>query len=75
MRNHDDTGAMLTGDAPEEIHHLAAETPVECGRGFVGQHESGTVGERTSDGDTLLLSAGKHVGKVVEPVPQPEGVE
>ena len=65
VRNDEDSGAALVGDLGEEFHDLPAELAVERGGGFVGEDETGFVGQGASDGDALLLAAGEGVGEIV----------
>ena len=57
------------GDQGEDL--LAGDT-VEVAGGFVGEEEAGTGHEGAGNGDALLLAAGKLVGQVIQPVPQPD---
>jgi hypothetical protein len=58
-------GVPFVRDLGEQLHDLAPKGAVERGRGLVGQHEAGVVGERMGDGDALLLATGRCIGEVV----------
>ena len=65
--------------AVERVAHLGAnrlaQRGVERGEGLVEEDERGVGGERTGEGDALLLPAGQLVGAAVPEPAQPDEVE
>ena len=55
----DDHGHALVRKLLHDIQDLADHLGVESGGGLVKQHDIGLHAQRTDDGDTLLLTAGK----------------
>ena len=55
-----DDGELLWDRA--QVEHLAHQFRVQGARDLVEQQQFRLVGERTGDGDTLLLTAGELVG-------------
>ncbi len=74
MRDHGDRLAELPGRAAEEEEDLSTGPRVQVAGRLVREDEVGSGGERTGDGDALLLSAAQLVGAVIHPRLQPEGV-
>jgi hypothetical protein len=62
VRGHQDggTGGM---NVLEDTQDFMRASGVEVSRGFVGEHDIGLIGHRAGDGDALLFSAGKFMGK------------
>jgi hypothetical protein len=75
VRHHDDRRALLVGDAPEQLHHVAPAVAVERRGGLVGEQERRSVRQRPGDGDALLLSAGELLRVVVHAVREAEIAE
>jgi len=65
VSGHDDGDGELSGRAAEKIKHQIASGGIEVACRFVGEQETGLVDECASDGDALLLTAGKLVGEAV----------
>jgi hypothetical protein len=58
----DDGGLVLSSNLLEQGHDSHAPLGIEGGGRIVGENQLGLVGERSGDGDPLLLSAGQHGG-------------
>ena len=71
----DGGGSVSFGEVGEEGHDFAASGLVECGGGFVGEHDGGVAHEGSGDGDALAFSAGELARAVVFAVIEADGVE
>ncbi len=67
--------AEVGDGAAQEREHLCPRPRVEVAGGLIGVHDLGLGGERTCDGDPLLLPAGQLRGAVVQPVRQADGAD
>src|SRR5438093_8134052 len=54
----------------DHVEHFLAGARIEVARRFVGEDHQRIGGERTGDGNSLLLAAGKLAGAVMQPVAQ-----
>ncbi len=66
----DDDDAARAGQRPQEPQDALDLHVVQVSGGLVGQHEGRVGGERTGDGDALLLPARQPARAVVQPVAQ-----
>ena len=64
VRDHDD-GDSARVELLEDRHDFDAGSAVEIARRFIRQQHLGVIDQRTRNGDTLLLAAGKLAGKMV----------
>jgi hypothetical protein len=55
VSDHNGTDSVFDGEGPEEAEYLATVLLVEVAGWFVGEDETGLVGQRPSEGDPLLL--------------------
>ena len=67
MGNDDDRVATLV-HAAQERHDFVAALAVERAGRLVRKNDPAAIHQRPGDGDTLLLTAGKLVGTMIEPV-------
>src|SRR5262249_28507859 len=74
VRGHDDRGAGAV-DAVEEPHDADGGSRVEVSRRLVGEKDQGTVDERASDRDALLLAARQLGWEVCGLLRQPDEIE
>lgn len=63
MRNYDDRLAVFFRHLKQQLEHRNARLRVECAGRLVAEQYLGILGERTRDGDALLLSADSSDGK------------
>jgi hypothetical protein len=66
MGNENDGATMLFIQFLERAEHDLSRLGVEVSGRFIGKNERRVVHKRTSDGDTLNLPTGEHVGFMVE---------
>ena len=74
MGGHDDGGSGRINPL-KNIHDAPGGIRVQVARRLVSNHDGGVVDDGTGDGHTLLLAAGKLVGKALVLVPQPYNVQ
>ena len=74
MGDHDDGHALLI-ELLEDLHNLLAGFGVQCAGGFVRQQHLGVVHNRSGNGHTLALTAGKLGGLKVDPVAQAHSLQ
>ena len=75
MSGGNDGNAEFVAELLEEADHLLAGFLVEVGSGFVGEDDFRPVGEGSSNGDALLLAAGKFAGLVENAVSEADEFE
>ena len=71
--DHDDGLAELANGVPHEREDLRAGGAVEVAGGLVGEDDLWPAGQRTGDGDALLLAARQFVRPVLQTVRQTDG--
>ncbi len=71
----DHHGHAVARERFHDVEHFADQFGVECGGRFVEQHELGAHGQRTGDGDALLLAARELVGIGAAAIGQPDAGE
>src|SRR5580765_404803 len=69
VRNQNDSQTLVI-QRLKDLHHLNRSAAVQIAGGFVGKQNRRPVHERPRYGNSLLLSARKLGGKVIDPVPQ-----
>ena len=57
MGDHENRGTAFFRYFGEQLHDLASAMTVERSGRFVGQNQAWFIGQRTGDGNSLLLSA------------------
>ena len=70
MCDHDDGLLLFVTSTAQQAQYLQTRFTVQIAGGFVSQHNQRVGDERTGDGDTLLLTAGKLIWLVVLPIAQ-----
>ena len=70
--DHDDGDALVV-ELLKHAHDFDARAAVEIAGRLVGEQERGLIGERAGDGHTLLLTAGKLIGRVVSAFTEADG--
>ena len=65
MCNHNDRISILMIDILDQLQNLLGCVVVQCARRFVTEQNIRVFYDRTTDGNTLLLPAGKLIGKLV----------
>ena len=75
MGGRDDRDTALAAHGAECFDDHLACLCVQIPGGFVGQYDAGVVGERSRDGNPLLLATGELVGTMVQSVVQPDSTE
>jgi hypothetical protein len=75
VRDDNDACSPLMGYLCKKLHDLPTSVAVEGGSRFVRQNHARLVGQRTSDGDPLLLPAREHGWQVVSPIPDAEIIQ
>ena len=74
MGDHED-GHALVAEAAEYLHNLVARLGILRAGRLVRQQQLGISHDGPGDGHPLALSAGKLVGKEVNPLPQSHGFQ
>jgi hypothetical protein len=74
MGNQDDRSTVAV-KVLEEGQDLIASSTVQCTGRLVGQDESGIVHHRARDGDSLLLSSGELIRRMMAAIGQSDAVE
>ncbi len=68
MGDEQDAHPCALTNATEQCEDLCLDSDIECGRGLVGDEQIGIVRQCERNRDTLFLSAGELMGKVVDPL-------
>ena len=59
MCDHNRRFSLTLDQVAQKIHYDSSGLAIQSSGWFVGQNDTGTIGQRTSHGDSLLLSTGE----------------